>query len=219
MHMQITNANIGDTLCLYQTGKYIKITDVTPDYVYYMREDGDHYVTSEKSVAALKETNPVRLNKFDANSSFGKVLNAAEAKAFRLLMNSSQPEIAEANVILGLVREQQKHFSEKLQKERFSQCAGDSLAVEFISDLSEKSTGSHDTFWGHQVKLLSSWSYEFQIDGKTMDYSSAKNYLSNVRFAEPTRKVSLNDKIQDANLRKATVTNIEKEYNQSFPER
>lgn len=218
--MQITNENVGDTLCLYEKAKYIRILDVNPQYVYYATEDGSHYATSERFADALLVTDPDRLAVFEENYMLGKALNAAEYKAFVHMFSDSEPERGEADNVLSVVRAQQEHLSSRLSSDRKKNVPGEALTAQFLSQFSERSSGSHVTFWGHKVQLLSSWTYEFLIDGKTMSYETAKDYLSKVQLCtEPTRKPSLSDTINAANIRRETSASPDIVRDASVPER
>lgn len=203
--MQITRENIGDTLCLYASAKCIRILDVSPQYVDYATEDGYHYATKEHSVDAIPVTNSERLAVFDENYKLGRTLNAAEYKAFVGLFDGTKKENSAVNNVLSTIKEQQRFLDSRLHSDRGRTAPGEALANEFLSQLSERSSGSHDTFWGHKIKLISNWSYEFEINGKVMDYATAKDYLSQVRFSEPTKKLSLDDKIREAGNRREKV--------------
>lgn len=218
--MKITSDNIGDTLCLYESAKHIRIMDVNPQYVYYATEDGSHYATNEHFVNALLVTDPDRLAAFEENYMLGKTLNAAEYKAVVRILSDSESERGEADNVLSVVRAQQEHLSSRLASGREKNTPGEALTTQFLSQLSECSSGSHDTFWGHRVQLLSNWTYEFLIDGKTLDYESAKAYLSKVHFAkEPARKPALGDAINAANLRREASTSPGVVRDTTAPER
>ncbi len=217
--MQITRENIGDTLCLYQTGKHIRIFDVDPKYVCYETEDGYRYATSERFIDAFPVTDPSRIAVFNENYKLGKVLNHAEYKAFVDLLTPSEKEIFGANDVLGVIKAQQAHLDSRLAAERAKSVPGEALANLFLSQLSEMSCGSHDTLWGHKVQLINDWTYEFQIDGKIMDYASAKNHLSKVQFPAPEKKVSLSEAINAANLRKEKASSSDIVQEHSLAER
>lgn len=200
--MQITKDNVGDTLCLYQSAEHIKILDVTSRYVVFAQEDGTHYVNAAHTADAFPITDPDRVASFERNYSLGKVLNAAKTKAVELVADGRHRESREASSVLRSVRSQLNHLISRMNVERAQASPGKALAQQFLSQLSSRTAGSHDTFWGHKVWLLSNWTYDFQIDGKKMDYSTAVSYLSKIRLVEQTKNLSLSDKIAMADARR-----------------
>lgn len=216
--MKITAANTGDLLCLYQTGKRIRILEVSDDYVSYQQEDGQRYATKERQADAFIERDPERISAFNENCRLGQALHAAELGALKALLSNpliSQSEREDADRVLAVAREQQAHMSARLVQERQSERPGQALARAFLDQLYEMGTGSHDTFFGCKVENLSQFQGNFRINGQAYDYDTALQHLSHgtqehthgaVNAPASVKSSSLADLIKDADKRKVAAT-------------
>lgn len=201
--MQITKENIGDVLCLYQTGTCIRIEDVTDRYVYYQQEYGSHYATHEFAADALRIEDPVRIAEFNRNYELGHALESAELAALKTILDGrhTPEEIQDADIALDGIRAQQKHFHKRLDCERSERTPGLKLANAFASQLYEMGTGSHDTFFGHRVENCSSFSGAISVDGDQFSYEDGIAHLSAVRYQPIPQKQRLDELISSANQR------------------
>lgn len=201
--MQITKENIGDVLCLYQTGTCIRIDDVTARYVYYQHEYGSRYATHEFAADALRVEDPARIAAFDRNYELGHALESAELAALKTILDGlhTPKEIQDADVTLNNIRTQQKHLHARLDRERTASTPGPTLARAFVSQLYEMGTGSHDTFFGHRVENCSSFSGAISVDGDQFSYEDGIAHLSAVRYQPIPQKQRLDELISSANQR------------------
>lgn len=201
--MQITKANIGDVLCLYQTGECIRIEDIVLNYIHYQREYGSHYATHEFTADALRVEDPVRIASFDRNYELGKALSAAELAAQRTMYDGfhSAEDVHEASVSLQHIHAQQKYLMDRLDKERFSLAPGTALAKAFLSQLYEMGSGSHDIFFGHKVENRSSGFNDFFVDGRHFSYEDCVKHLSAIKCRQVSRTSRLDDLISCAKQR------------------
>ena len=183
--MRITSENCGDVLCLYHTGKRIRILEVDSRTITYEQENGQKYGTFEDSANAIVERDPARIALFDKNCKLGRALDAAETKALKILLGGPGipvAEVKEADETLYSVRKQMKHLDQRMAEERAAELPGKDLAAQFLSNLYEQGTGSHDTFFGHRVENVSQMAGLFSIDGQPFDYTAANEHLSQVRY-------------------------------------
>lgn len=201
--MEITKTNIGDVLCLYQTGVCIRIEDVTDRYVYYQQEYGSHYATHEFGADALRVEDPVRIAAFNRNYALGHALDSAELAALKTILDGlhTPEEVQDARVTLDKIRMQQKHLHGRLDRELAESTPGKELADAFASQLYELAAGSHDTLFGHRVENSGSGSGTFSIDGKCFPYDEAVAYLSTVKYTAVSRKQRLDELISSAHQR------------------
>lgn len=201
--MQITKENIGDVLCLYQTGTCIRIEDVTDRYVYYQQEYGSRYATHEFTADALRVEDSVRIAAFTRNYELGHALEAAELAALKTILDGlhTPEEVQDADVTLDDIRSQQKYLHERLDRKRAESTPGPKLAKAFASQLYEMGTGSHDTFFGHRVENCGSFNGAFSIDGKRFSYGDGVAHLSTVRCQPIPQKQRLDELISSANQR------------------
>lgn len=202
--MQITAANVGDILCLYQTGKRIKILDVGEDLVTYQQESGARYCTDERHADAFVDRDPQRISMFNQNSRLGQALSAAESKAMKVLLSGRFPlaEREEANRVLSVVQEQKKTMDQRMMQERKAEIPDRALVRAFLDQLYEMGTGSHDTFFGQRVENLSQTTGSFSINGQRCDFDAALHHLSRNKSPTPERKVGLDAQIARANNRR-----------------
>lgn len=202
--MRITSVNTGDILCLYQTGKHVKVLDVDDKHVTYLQESGERYATCDHTADAFVDCDPVHTHEFDLNSQLGKALNAAEAKAFKLLLggNVSRGEHQEALHMLSSITAQKKEMDKRLYEEHSRRNPGPVLASAFLDQLYEMGSGSHDTFFNHRVENISQMSGTFTIDGQRFDYSSARDHLSKITVQRSQQKAGLDAKISNAESRR-----------------
>lgn len=201
--MQITKENIGDVLCLYQTGTCIRIEDVTDRYIYYQQEYGSRYATHEFAADALRIEDPARIAAFDRNYELGHALESAELAALKTILDGlhTPEEVQEADVTLNSIRAQQKHLHERLDRERAASTPGPELARAFAAQLYEMGTGSHDTLFGHRVENRSGFSGTISVDGKQFSYEAGAAYLSSVRYQPVSQKQRLDELISTAKER------------------
>lgn len=198
--MQITKENIGDVLCLYQTGTCIRIEDVTDRYIYYQQEYGSRYATHEFAADALRVEDPARIAAFDRNYELGHALESAELAALKTILDGlhTPEEVQEADVTLNSIRAQQEHLHERLDRERAASTPGPELARAFAAQLYEMGTGSHDTLFGHKVENCSGFSGTFCIDGKSFSYDGAVTYMSAVKHMNIPQRQRLDELISSA---------------------
>lgn len=201
--MQITKENIGDVLCLYQTGTCIRIEDVTDRYIYYQQEYGSHYATHEFVADALRITDGARIAAFDRNYELGHALESAELAALKTILDGlhTPEEVQNADVTLNSIRAQQKYLHERLDRELSERTPGPELARAFAAQLYELGNGSHDTLFGHKVENCSGWTGSLSVDGKRFSYDDAVAYMSTVKHLKVPRKQRLDELISSAHQR------------------
>ena len=203
--MVIAKENIGDVLCLYQKGEYIRISDVTPASVSYVTEAGDHYTTRDLRLDALPEYDPDRIAQFETNAMLGNVLYNAEMSARRRLIAHEEP--GQASRVLDIVRSEQENLSDRLSRRRPDRA----LASSFIEELHERGTGSRDQFFGHRVENVSRYMSRFSIDGKTFECDAAKEVLCAPGMVRTNTKTGLDALIQNADGRRANKPSQDQE--------
>lgn len=201
--MQITKENIGNVLCLYQTGECIRIEDVKDRLIYYQREYGSHYCTHEFTADAFPVTDHARIAVFDRNYELGHALESAELAALKTILDGhhTPEEVKNADVTLNSIRAQQMHLHERLDRERAMSTPGPELAGAFASQLYEMGTGSHDTLFGHRVENCSSFNGTISVDGKQLSYENGVAHLSSVRYQPVSQKQRLDEIISTAKER------------------
>ena len=201
--MQIIKENIGDVLCLYQTGTCIRIEDVTDRYVYYQQEYGSRYATHEFAADALRVEDPARIAAFDRNYELGHALESAELAALKTILDGlhTPKEIQDADVTLNNIRAQQKHLHARLDRERTASTPGPTLARAFVSQLYEMGTGSHDTLFGHRVENCSSFTGTISVDGRQFSFEDGIAHLGDVRYQPIPQKQRLDELISTAKER------------------
>lgn len=204
--MVITTANTGDLLCLYQTGKRIRILEVVEDMITYQEESGERYATYAHQADAFVDSDSTRRSIFDYNSNVGQALNAAEINALKKLFSAPAAERAEADHVLSVIREQKTAFEQRINQEKGRETPSPALAKAFLDQLYEKGTGSHDTFFGRKVENVSSYSGSFSIDGQHCDYHTALQRLSAPKAQVKEQKAGLDAQIASAKSRQGRGT-------------
>lgn len=201
--MQITKENIGEVLCLYQTGACIRIEGITDRYIYYQQEYGSRYATHEFTADALPVTDSVRIADFNRNYELGHALESAQLAALKTILDGlhTPEEVQDAHVTLDCIRAQQKNLHERIDRELSENAPGWDLANAFVSQLHEMGVGSQDTLFGHCVRNCGEITGTFTVDGKYFPYETAVSYLSSVEYQPIPQKQRLDELISSANQR------------------
>ena len=203
--MQLTERNTGDIIFMYQTGKRVKVDSVTDENIYFVSEQGTKYATKDRYIEGIKDTDPSSTAIFENNAMIGKCLNAARSSALKKLQSDLSPKDKEdADLVWQSTKKQLDHLNNNIAALRG--VVSRSLVNEFLSELYERGSGSHDHFMGHHVEVSSSWRGEFKISGKTYDINSASEFLFQkgrepVKTAPVKEHKSLNDIISNADAR------------------
>lgn len=203
--MHITAANSGDLLCLYQTGKRVKVVDVSEGFVTFQHENGEHFASRETRADAFIERDPARISSFESNCRLGQALNAAESKALEIALHTSASDVVErneANCVLSIVQAQKAALEQRLRQEQTREIPGQDLARCFLDNLYEMGTGSHDTFFGRRVENLSQFDGSFSVNGQRLSYHDALRHLSSGMAASLARKTGLDAIIANADKRR-----------------
>jgi len=120
LSLHLSPQNIGDIFELSDTGKRLRIDGVTDRFVHYSTEAGEKYCTSERSIPGKKLTDAAAIAAFEKNAELGRLLQAAESRALRTILDGrhSSEEQAEAKDVLSHVKAQQRHLEAHISHPR-----------------------------------------------------------------------------------------------------
>lgn len=218
--MNITPENVGDILCYYETGKRIRIQEVSDNFVFFKSETGETFTMRDFSADVLPEKDADRISRFEANIRIGEALNLSEKKALSVIAAGnavSSQEREDAERVLKVVDEQRDNITKRLNLELEQNPIGKGLAEAFMSNLYEQGTGSHDTILGHRVENISQHSGLFKIDGKMCDYATAVSVLSQLKKASTQeRKPGIDSIIKSAASRQSESKQSNKIMDKNF---
>ncbi len=174
--MHVNESNTGNIIFMYQTGERVKIDSVTDEHISIIKENGTQYLTKDRYIEGIIDDDPSSTAIFENNALIGKGLNAARASALKKLLSDISPEEKQdADLVWKSTEKQLEHLNARIAEAR--NVANKKLVYQFLSDLYERGSGSHDYFMGHRVEVSSSWNGEFKIDGKLCDIETAADLL------------------------------------------
>ena len=143
--MQITAANVGDILLFSASGKQYKIEEVNNEYVYYSSETGERYASTERTVDALKLTDPISIERFESYATLGRNLAAAETSALRKILSPgiSPEDRDDAIRVLGVTHQQQKHLQAQITAARKAAIKKPSSLADLISGAEKRKASNN----------------------------------------------------------------------------
>lgn len=114
--MKITDANIGNVICLDQNSRFILIEDVNDEFIQYRQESGHSFATYDREIAGTVVRDPNRISEFHRNAELGAALLSAETSAMSKILNGAEDpaQREEAASVLRNLKGMQKNFSERL---------------------------------------------------------------------------------------------------------